>query len=280
MDGEPEEMTGYFTTDFTLDEVKRLQVHLADGRTMEHLTTHSSLGVEFDKSSSFSVPTVTETAAFLKTKQQEVKDSGVSIRTPGGKKIRKAAHIPFRDDLNEEIEAAHRRWVAGEGDVVWPFHLRGRRYCIHFEYLKQINLTTDYERNVWQHEVRTTTRGFGCMALCSHSGDNQGKWYWVADENPDVGLYIETKRPGERVSVYVWAWNAGTDGDDFSRFPNRILPLAGISRGGNVGRRDSCRGLHAGCDHPVVRGGQLEAHGGPTAGLAPCEAVLERRGAQ
>ena len=32
MDGEPDTMTGYFVTDFTMEDIKKLQVHIADAR--------------------------------------------------------------------------------------------------------------------------------------------------------------------------------------------------------------------------------------------------------
>lgn len=139
-----------------------------------------------------------EAAAFLHCyrrmlSEAEAVDSRTAVARSGEAATEAGRVIRYVPELNTMLEDAYQRVRRGEAlgtHAEWeeeagavqapgtavPFEVRGKKYWVDLAAMAQHNVQTGYERVVRRLEG--------------------GQWVWVGDENPGVGLYVETKRPG------------------------------------------------------------------------------------
>lgn len=185
VDGEDAELTGYWVSDFTLEEVKKLTVQIQQGR-MSVTGSTSQLGTSnLDSEDAFRVPTVFEAASFIQGKREALQSSFTTKgqQTCGGASI-EHSQVPYDDELDRHIEAQYLKWVEQGRRRDDPLRVvqmpKLSAYEVDLYDMVQRNIGTGYERQV--ERVKRT-------------GGGEPLWVWHAEENANAGLYIETKRP-------------------------------------------------------------------------------------
>ena len=228
-DDEDHNIHGFWVDDFTIDEIKQLDVGQSEQTRAQvsSLDTTSALGT-LVAAHSFKVPTVVEAGAFVQGKVDEL--LAATTTAAGDVPSRRAEDrllVPYTLAASRDIEAAFDRVVVNDSDDLLAdealIEVSGREYVIDFAAMVQRNAVTGHERPIFRLAVDTNgADGSDCAGGDGGGDGEQGeededeedeeeeaaadptkiwRWFWEEEANPSVGLYIETKRPGYFRSV-------------------------------------------------------------------------------
>ena len=189
IDGELEEMCDWFVEDFDLEELRSLHVSHQSMtrryRSNESLEMWSKRGVAIDKNL-FRIPTVKEAALAIQNLRRSLK---------GLKKTSEFAAWEYPDHISNVIESKYQECnehTSNTSTTTFPIVVDAAETAIRGSHevdfnsgdrMVQRNLISGYER-----PIRRNVHG------------DRVFWTFEADESPDVGLYIETKRPSHYAS--------------------------------------------------------------------------------